>query len=82
MLSDSQSESAKTALKSLKMPSENITLYAVWSKKPPMAKISLHYDDKVQVVEKEIGSDVNMLDSFGIFKDDIRSERGRAWCPL
>ena len=69
-----QSESAKTALKSLKMPAENLTLYAVWSKKPPMAKISLHYDDKVQIVEKEIGSDVNMLDSFGIFKDGYSVE--------
>lgn len=70
----SQSESAKTALKTLTMPAENLTLYAVWSKKPPMAKISLHYDDKVQVVEKEIGSDVNMLDSFGIFKDGYSVE--------
>ena len=69
-----QSESAKTALKLLKMPAENLTLYAVWSKKPPMAKISLHYDDKVQIVEKEIGSDVNMLDSFGIFKDGYSVE--------
>ena len=70
----SQSESARTALKTLKMPAENLTLYAVWSKKPPMAKISLHYDDKVQIVEKEIGSDVNMLDSFGIFKDGYSVE--------
>lgn len=69
-----KSESAKTALKSLKMPAENLTLYAVWSKKPTMAKISLHYDDKVQVVEKEIGSDVDMLDSFGIFKDGFSVE--------
>lgn len=69
-----QSESAKTALKTLTMPAENLTLYAVWSKKPPMAKINLHYDDKVQVVEKEIGSDVNMLDSFGIFKDGYSVE--------
>lgn len=70
----SQSESAKTALKTLTMPAENLTLYAVWSKKPPMAKISLHYDDKVQIVEKEIGSDENMLDSFGIFKDGYSVE--------
>lgn len=69
-----QSESAKTALKTLTMPAENLTLYAVWSKKPPMAKISLHYDDKVQIVEKEIGSDVDMLDSFGIFKDGYSVE--------
>lgn len=69
-----QSESAKTALKTLTMPAENLTLYAVWSKKPPMAKISLHYDDKVQIVEKEIGSDVNMLDSFGVFKEGYSVE--------
>ena len=69
-----QSEGAKTALKTLTMPAENLTLYAVWSEKPPMAKISLHYDDKVQVVEKEIGSDVNMLDSFGIFRDGYSVE--------
>ncbi len=65
---------AKTALKSLKMPSENITLYAVWSEKKPTAKITLHYDDKIQVIEKEIGSTVNMLDSFGIFKDGYSVE--------
>lgn len=59
---------AKTALKSLKMPSENIMLYAVWSEKKPTAKITLHFDDNVQVVEKEIGSAVDMLDSFGVFK--------------
>lgn len=69
-----KSESAKTALKTLTMPAENLTLYAVWSKKPTMAKITLHYDDKVQVVEKEIGSDVDMLDSFGIFKDGYSVE--------
>ncbi len=69
-----QSASAKTALKTLKMSAENLTLYAVWSSKPPMAKITLHYDDKVQVVEKEIGSDVDMLDSFGIFKDGYSVE--------
>lgn len=74
LLGWAQSESAKTALKTLKMPAENLTLYAVWSKNPPMAKISLHYDDKVQIVEKEIGSDVNMLDSFGIFKDGYSVE--------
>lgn len=69
-----KSESAKTALKTLTMPAENLTLYAVWSKKPTMAKITLHYDDKVQVVEREIGSDVDMLDSFGIFKDGYSVE--------
>lgn len=69
-----QSKSSKTALKSLQMPAENITLYAVWSKKPPMAKITLHYDDKVQVVEKEIGSDVDMLYSFGVQKDGYSVE--------
>ncbi len=70
----SKNASDKSALKSLNMPSENLTLYAVWSEKPPMAKISLHYDDKVQVIEKEIGTDVNMLDSFGIFKDGYSVE--------
>lgn len=69
-----KSESAKTALKTLTMPAENLTLYAVWSKKPSTAKITLHYDDKVQVVEKEIGSDIDMLDSFGIFKDGYSVE--------
>ena len=65
---------AKTALKSLKMPSENLTLYAVWSEKKPTAKITLHFDDNVQVVEKEIGSTVDMLDSFGVFKDGYSVE--------
>lgn len=65
---------AKTALKSLIMPSENITLYAVWSNKAPTAKIALHYDDKLQIIEKEIGSTVNMLDSFGVSKDGYSVE--------
>ena len=69
-----KTDSAKTALKSLKMPSENITLYAVWSDKAPTAKITLHYDDKIQVIEKEIGSTVNMLDSFGVNKDGYSVE--------
>lgn len=51
------------------MPAENLTLYAVWSKKPPTAKITLHYDDKVQVIEVEIGSTLDMLDDFGVTKD-------------
>lgn len=69
-----KTEGAKTALKSLKMPSENITLYAVWSEKKPMAKITLHFDDNVQVVEKKIGSTVDMLDSFGVFNDGYSVE--------
>lgn len=69
-----KTEGAKTALKSLKMPSENLTLYAVWSEKKPTAKITLHFDDNVQVVEKEIGSTVDMLDSFGVFKDGYSVE--------
>ena len=64
----------KTALKSLKMPAENITLYAVWSEKTPTAKLTLHYDDKIQIVEKEIGSTVNMLDNFGVSKDGYSIE--------
>ena len=56
------------------MPAENITLYAVWSNKAPTAKITLHYDDKVQIIEKEIGSTVNMLDSFGVSKDGYTVE--------
>ncbi len=66
--------SAKTALKSLKMPAENITLFAVWSEKKPTAKITLHFDDNVQVIETEIGSTVDMLDSFGVFKDGYSVE--------
>jgi len=69
-----KTEGAKTALKSLKMPSENLTLYAVWSEKKPTAKITLHFDDNVQVVEKEIGSTVDMLDSFGVFRDGYSVE--------
>ena len=41
----------------------------MWSKKPPTAKITLHYDDKVQVIEVEIGSTLDMLDDFGVTKD-------------
>ncbi len=65
---------AKAPLKSLIMPAENITLYAVWSDKAPKAKITLHYDDKVQIIEKEIGSTVDMLDSFGVSKDGYSVE--------
>ena len=64
-----QTDSAKSALKSLSMPAENLTLYAVWSKKPPTAKVTLHYDDKVQIIEAEIGSTMDMLDDFGVTKD-------------
>ena len=64
-----KTDNAKSALKNLTMPAENLTLYAVWSKKPPTAKITLHYDDKVQVIEAEIGSTLNMLDDFGVTKD-------------
>ena len=55
-----KTDNAKSTLKSL---------YAVWSKKPPTAKITLHYDDKVQVIEVEIGSTLDMLDDFGVTKD-------------
>lgn len=65
---------ANSALKSLIMPAENLTLYAVWNDKAPTAKITLHYDDKVQIIEKEIGSTVNMLDGFGVFKDGYSVE--------
>lgn len=64
-----QTDNAKSALKSLSMPADNLTLYAVWSKKPPTAKITLHYDDKVQIIEAEIGSTMDMLDDFGVTKD-------------
>ena len=64
-----KTNNAKSALKSLTMPAENLTLYAVWRKKPPTAKITLHYDDKVQVIEAEIGSTLDMLDDFGVTKD-------------
>lgn len=64
-----KTDNAKSTLKSLTMPAENLTLYAVWSKKPPTAKITLHYDDKVQVIEVEIGSTLDMLDDFGVTKD-------------
>ena len=64
-----QTNNAKSALKSLSMPAENLTLYAVWSKTPPTAKITLHYDDKVQIVEAEIGTKLDMLDDFGVTKD-------------
>lgn len=64
-----KTDNAKSTLKSLTMPAENLTLYAVWRKKPPTAKITLHYDDKVQVIEAEIGSTLDMLDDFGVTKD-------------
>lgn len=64
-----KTNNAKSALKSLSMPTENITLYAVWGKTPPTAKITLHYDDKVQIIEAEIGSTLDMLDDFGVTKD-------------
>lgn len=64
-----KTDNAKSTLKNLTMPAENLTLYAVWSKKPPTAKITLHYDDKVQVIEAEIGSTLDMLDDFGVTKD-------------
>lgn len=64
-----KTDNAKSALKSLTMPAENLTLYAVWSKKPPTAKVTLHDDDKVQVIEAEIGSTLDMLDDFGVTKN-------------
>lgn len=64
-----KTNNAKSALKSLSMPTENITLYAVWGKTPPTAKITLHYDDMVQIIEAEIGSTLDMLDDFGVTKD-------------
>lgn len=69
-----KTSSAKSALKSLKMPAEDLTLYAIWSERKPMKKINLHYDDSVQVIEKEVGSTVNMLDSFGVQKDGYSVE--------
>ena len=69
-----QTANAKTALKSLKMPAENITLYAVWSNKAPSVKLTLHYDDKVQIIEKDEGATVSMLDSFGVSKDGYSIE--------
>lgn len=69
LLGWAKSKNAKTALESLSMPAENLTLYAVWSEKPPTAKITLHYDDKVQIIEKEVGSTLDMLDDFGVQKD-------------
>ena len=69
-----KSDGAKSALKSLTMPSEDITLYAVWSENKPTAKITLHFDDNVQIIEREIGSTVDMLDSFGVFKEGCAVE--------
>lgn len=65
----STSEKAKNALSKLTMPAENITLYAVWGDKKPTVKLTLHYDDEVLVIDKEIGTTLNMLDDFGISKD-------------
>lgn len=64
------SQKANSALKSLTMPAEDITLYAVWSDKKPTAKVTLHYDDNIMVMEKEIGTTLNMLDDFGVTKED------------
>lgn len=64
-----KTDNAKTAVKNMTMPAENLTLYAVWSKTPPTAKITLHYDDKVQIVEAEIGSILDMIDDFGVEAD-------------
>lgn len=69
-----ETANAKSALKSLKMPAGDITLYAVWADEAPTATITLHYDDKIQVIEKKIGSTVNMLDSFGVWKDGYSVE--------
>lgn len=69
-----ETSDAKSALKSLKMPAESITLYAVWVDEAPTAKITLHYDDNIQIIEKKIGSTVDMLDSFGVWKDGYSVE--------
>ncbi len=61
-------KSAATALKTLKMPAENITLYAVWSEKKPTAKVTFHYDDSVMVQDVEKGT-LDMRQDFGIVKD-------------
>lgn len=65
----STSEKAKNALSKLTMPAENLTLYAVWGDKKPTVKLTLHYDDEVLVMDKEIGTTLNMLDDFGVSKD-------------
>lgn len=62
-------KNAESALKSMKMPAENVTLYAIWSNKKPTAKVTFHYDDSVMVREEEIGSTLNMQQSFGVTKD-------------
>ncbi len=61
-------KNAKSELKTLKMPAENITLYAIWSDKKPTAKVTFHYDDSVMVQEVEKG-ELNMRQNFGITKD-------------
>ena len=61
-------KAAKTALQELKMPAENLTLYAVWSEKKPTSKVTFHYDDNVMVRTVERGV-MDMRQDFGISKD-------------
>ncbi len=65
----STDKNAKSPVKSMKMPYENTTLYAVWSTKKQTAKLTMHYDDSVMVRSVEIGSVIDMEQDFGITKD-------------
>lgn len=65
----STDKNAKSPIKSMKMPFENTTLYAVWSTKKQTAKLTMHYDDSVMVRSVEIGSVIDMEQDFGITKD-------------
>lgn len=62
-------QNAKTAMNNMKMPAENVTVYAVWSTQKPTSKITFHYDDSVMVRDEEIGSVLNMRQDFGLKKD-------------
>lgn len=65
----STDKNAKSPVKSMKMPYENTTLYAVWSTKKQTAKLTMHYDDSVMVRSVDIGSVIDMEQDFGIIKD-------------
>lgn len=60
---------AKSAIKKMFMPNQDITLYAVWAEPNSQAKITLMADGQESSFSYEIGKELNCRDDFGIVKD-------------
>lgn len=60
---------AKSAIKKMFMPNQDITLYAVWAEPNSQAKITLMADGQESSFSYEIGKELNCRDDFGVMKD-------------